>query len=54
MWVAILLGGWLATSLVVGPLVGRFVATHIKAREETVAKTLVQPQAAIPKSIRRA
>jgi len=49
MWVAVLLGAWLATSLVVGPLVGRLVSTHIKVREETAAKTLVQPEA--PKSI---
>ncbi len=52
MWVAVLLGGWLATSLLVGPLVGRIVSTHIKVREETAAKTLTEPPAAVTKPIR--
>ena len=46
MWVAVLLGGWLATSLLLGPWVGRFVSTHAKIREEAAAtKTMTETEA---------
>lgn len=35
MWVAVILGAWLATSLLMGPWIGRFIATHGRLREDT-------------------
>jgi hypothetical protein len=35
MWVAVILGGWLATSLLMGPWIGRFIASNARMREDT-------------------
>jgi hypothetical protein len=38
MWIMIFLGGWLVVSLVVSPVIGRFILTHLKVNDE--AETL--------------
>jgi hypothetical protein len=52
MRVAILLGGWFVTSLLAGPWIGRFVGTHVKARETPMAANSspadTEPRAAKP------
>ena len=47
MWVALILLGWLAASLAMGPWIGRFVAAHARVREDKVAR---EPQAANSKT----
>jgi len=37
MWVAVILGGWLATSLLMGPWIGRFIASNARLREDSTA-----------------
>jgi hypothetical protein len=34
MWVALLLAGWLITSLLMGPWIGRFVSAQEKLRQD--------------------
>jgi hypothetical protein len=34
MWVAVLLIGWLVTSLLAAPWIGRFIAAHARIREQ--------------------
>jgi len=38
MWIVIFLGGWLLTSLVLSPVIGRFILTHLKINDD--AETL--------------
>ena len=37
MWIVIFLGGWLLASLVISPVIGRFVLTHLKINDEAEA-----------------
>ncbi len=57
MWAAILLVGWFVSSLLVGPWIGRFVATHARPREEPLAPAAMsqntEPAKPIP-MVRRA
>ena len=34
MWILIFLGGWLAASLVVSPVIGHFIVAHLKINED--------------------
>lgn len=54
MWLAVLFGGWLITSLLIAPLVGRFVSLHVRIRKEpATADTLVpNVKAAAAKTVR--
>ena len=38
MWIVIFLGGWLLASLVMSPVIGRFILTHLKINDD--AETL--------------
>ncbi len=37
MWVAVILGAWFATSLLLGPGIGRFIADHARTRENAAS-----------------
>jgi len=37
MWILIFLGGWLLVSLVLSPVIGRFVRTHLKINDDVEA-----------------
>ena len=34
MWIMIFLGGWLLVSLILSPVIGRFVLTHLKITDD--------------------
>ena len=37
MWIVIFLGGWLLASLVISPVIGRFILTHLKINDDAEA-----------------
>lgn len=37
MWIVIFLGGWLLASLVMSPVIGRFILTHLKINDDAEA-----------------
>jgi hypothetical protein len=41
MWIVIFLGVWLLASLIVSPVIGRFIVAHLKINED--AETLHTP-----------
>lgn len=41
MWVAILLGGWLVTSLLAAPWIGRFLGSHSRPCEEPTTQNML-------------
>jgi hypothetical protein len=51
MWVAVLLAGWLITSLLIGPWIGRFVSAHVKMREEPLVSNRLAGEAEATKPI---